>query len=61
MSLSVYEWYVVHSDGSSEVITSDYLEGVAELTSDPQPVAVIRGDFHSNRFSPINDELRVNK
>ena len=43
MSLSQFEWVIVHEDGSSDVVVSDCIDDVIESTSDAQPIAIIRG------------------
>ena len=47
VSLSNYEWTVVHDDGQVERISSDCIEEVVEklCVNDPQPVAIVRGEL----------------
>ena len=47
MSLSNFEWIIVHSDGSTEVVITDSIEDVVmEHCTEEQPIAIIRGKLY---------------
>ena len=47
MGLSNFEWVIVHSDGSTDVVISDCIEEVVmEHCTEEQPIAIIRGKLY---------------
>ena len=47
MSLSNFEWIVVHNDGTSETVIADCIEEVLQSTEiEEQPIAIIRGRLY---------------
>ena len=46
MSLSNFEWIVVHDDGSSETVIANCIEEVLDKANvEAQPIAIIKGSL----------------
>ena len=46
MSLSNFEWIVVHEDGTSETVVADCIEEVLDKANvEEQPIAIIKGSL----------------
>ena len=46
MSLSNFEWIVVHDDGTSETVVASCIEEVIDKANvEPQPIAIIKGSL----------------
>ena len=47
MSLSNFNWIVVHEDGTSETVIADCIEEVLEKAEvEAQPIAIIKGGIY---------------